>query len=176
MFLQFKFQYCQGQNPNHKLVCLQIINLIIQLLDRDMYVDDLITGISSEEQGTVLCNQVSQISVSASFNLRKWVSTSIHILNGLQGTSDILNILELGENDRVKTLGIQWMSVSNLLSYKVAEHNNSNQPITKRIVVRSIARIYYPLSLISPCIIFDKILIQQLWTQHLDWDDELPWI
>ncbi|XP_072377748.1 uncharacterized protein [Diabrotica undecimpunctata] len=144
-----------------------------ELIDRDMYVDDLITGFTSEEHGIEICNQISMILKSASFKLRKWASNSQDILKGLQDTSDEFSILELGESDRLKTLGIQWISNTDVLTYNVSTSSNK-QPITKRSLLSNIAKIYDPLGLISPCIILVKILIQQLWLLDLDWDDELP--
>ncbi|XP_072400874.1 uncharacterized protein [Diabrotica undecimpunctata] len=138
-----------------------------------MYVDDLITGFTSEEHGIEICNQISMILKSASFKLRKWASNSQDILKGLQDTSDEFSILELGESDRLKTLGIQWISNTDVLTYNVSTSSNK-QPITKRSLLSNIAKIYDLLGLISPCIILVKILIQQLWLLDLDWDDELP--
>ncbi|XP_072402497.1 uncharacterized protein [Diabrotica undecimpunctata] len=144
-----------------------------ELIDPDMYVDDLITGFTSEEHGIEICNQISLILKSASFKLRKWASNSQDILKGLQDTSDEFSILELGESDRLKTLGIQWSSNTDVLTYNVSTSSNK-QPITKRSLFSNIPKIYDPLGLISPCIILVKILIQQLWLLDLDWDDELP--
>lgn len=144
-----------------------------ELIFRDMYVDDLITGFNDEQQGIAICNEISGILKSASFSLRKWVSNSNTILNGLNDTSDSFGILDLGENDRIKTLGVQWVSKSDLLGYRVANYFE-HSPITKRTLLSTIARLYDPLGLVSPCIILSKILIQKLWSLKLSWDDLVP--
>lgn len=144
-----------------------------ELIDRDMYVDDLITGFDDEQQGILACNQISDILKSTSFSLRKWASNSKMILNGLKDTSDEFSILNLGENDVIKTLGIQWLSQPDLLSFKVTSISKQ-YPVTKRNLLSTIARIYDPLGLVSPSIILVKILIQRLWSLKLGWDDVVP--
>jgi len=70
-----------------------------ELIDRDMYVDDLITGFDTEHQAIVVCEQISNILRSASFSLRKWASNSNSVLKHLQDESEMMSILELGENE-----------------------------------------------------------------------------
>lgn len=146
-----------------------------ELIDRDMYVDDLITGFDTEHQAIVVCEQISNILRSASFSLRKWASNSNSVLKHLQDESEMMSILELGENDKVKTLGVQWLSHHDLLSYKVDILNSvTHSSVTKRILLSSIARIYDPMGLVSPCIVLVKILIQKLWFLKIQWDDVVP--
>ncbi|KAH1002142.1 hypothetical protein HUJ04_008259 [Dendroctonus ponderosae] len=87
-----------------------------EVIDRDMYVDDLMTGFDNEVHGAAFCNQVS----IASFSLRKWASNSHVILKGLSDTFHTFEILDFGENESAKTLSIQWSNQSDLLSFKVS--------------------------------------------------------
>lgn len=78
--------------------------------------------------------------------------------------SNISNfILNIGESDNYKTLGIQWNTQNDLLTYYIKTCSPSNQ-ITKRYMLASIAQIYDPLGLLSPVVILAKILIQRLWS------------
>ncbi|XP_063994291.1 uncharacterized protein LOC135171590 [Diachasmimorpha longicaudata] len=45
---------------------------------------------------------------------------------------------------------------------------------SKRIVQSEIAQLFDPLGLLSPVVIRAKALLQQLWLEKLDWDEELP--
>lgn len=45
---------------------------------------------------------------------------------------------------------------------------------TKRSILSTIAKLYDPLGLISPCTILAKIMIQKLWYLKLDWDEHVP--
>lgn len=76
---------------------------------------------------------------------------------------------------KVKTLGVQWLSHHDLLSYKVDILNSvTHSSVTKRILLSSIARIYDPMGLVSPCIVLVKILIPKLWFLKIQWDDVVP--
>ncbi|XP_025263150.1 uncharacterized protein LOC112637495 [Camponotus floridanus] len=46
--------------------------------------------------------------------------------------------------------------------------------ITKRAILSTIAKLFDPLELLSPVIIKAKIIIQELWSVKLAWDDPLP--
>ncbi|XP_042874774.1 uncharacterized protein LOC122254950 [Penaeus japonicus] len=45
---------------------------------------------------------------------------------------------------------------------------------TKRSILSIIAKMFDPLGLISPFIMYGKILFQEVWKLKLDWDEELP--
>lgn len=44
----------------------------------------------------------------------------------------------------------------------------------KRTALSTIAKIFDPLGLISPYVVFGKILLQEVWRLGLAWDDALP--
>ncbi|GFY67244.1 DUF5641 domain-containing protein [Trichonephila inaurata madagascariensis] len=45
---------------------------------------------------------------------------------------------------------------------------------SKREVLSEIARVFDPLGLLSPCVVFMKILLQELWKLNLEWDEPIP--
>lgn len=74
-----------------------------------------------------------------------------------------------------KTLGIRWCAKTDTLSYDIpfACDYSCNNKITKRLILASIGRIFDPLGLISPLITRANILLQCLWKERLDWDEEI---
>lgn len=60
-------------------------------ISRDFYVDDFLSGSESIAEVTELCNQVACILKSACFDLRKWKSNSVNILENLKVTTDDLH-------------------------------------------------------------------------------------
>lgn len=89
-----------------------------------------------------------------------------------QDDTDTVSVLRFGDNEQIKTLGIQWLCKPDFLAYHIADE--FQLPVTKRKILSDIAKIYDPLGHLSPCIILAKILIQSLWTQKIDWDDNVP--
>ncbi|KAJ8930168.1 hypothetical protein NQ314_017064 [Rhamnusium bicolor] len=119
------------------------------------------------------CNEIYAILKSASLFLRKWISNCPQIVSDFK-QSDISNsILDIGEQDSCRTLGVQWLNQSDNLRYTIKQF--SVQPsITKRYILSIISQIYDPSGLLSPSIILLKILIQKLWSLRTPWDITVP--
>ena len=47
-------------------------------------------------------------------------------------------------------------------------------PLTKRILVSSIARLFDVMGWCSPAIILMKVSLQRLWENHVSWDEPVP--
>ena len=70
-----------------------------------------------------------------------------------------------------KALGITRDSRSNELSFPVKTIVSSC--LTKRELLQVVASIFDPLGLISPFALRGKIILQDLWKQRYDWDQEV---
>lgn len=82
------------------------------------------------------------------------------------------SILNIGENEQNKTLGIFWNANSDNIQYHInVTHSISN--LTKRVFLSLICKIFDLLGLVGPIIVIAKLLMQELWKLTLDWDDEL---
>jgi len=73
----------------------------------------------------------------------------------------------------VKALGIKWNTGSDTFSFDVNLPKTTSQNVTKRIMLSETAKLYDPLGWLSPLIINAKILLQQLWSLGLQWDQGL---
>ncbi|XP_062714102.1 uncharacterized protein LOC115267934 [Aedes albopictus] len=118
-----------------------------EVLRKDVYVDDLLSGANSIEQATRLRRQLD----------------------------DLLS------KGGIKSLGLHWEPASDLLKYKIEfPPESSAAPLTKRIALSQIARLFDPLGLLVPVVISAKIFMQALWTlkdengKTWSWDEELP--
>ncbi|KAJ8950220.1 hypothetical protein NQ318_006194 [Aromia moschata] len=69
--------------------------------------DDMLTGGNSVEEVIFIANEVSRILKSGGFTLRKWVSNSPEILQGISSKDEMTSI-DFGVNDSTKTLGLIW--------------------------------------------------------------------
>ena len=93
-----------------------------------------------------------------------------------------MNLFEADGEETV--LGIGWnlstdkMSLKvkeDLLNLKDTEDLNENQPhLTKRKILRHVAKIYDPIGIAAAFLIRARVGMQELWEKGYDWDEELP--
>ncbi|XP_054719312.1 uncharacterized protein LOC129228653 [Uloborus diversus] len=80
-----------------------------KVIDKDFYVDDLLTGADSIQEAENLMSDLINLMRRGGFTLRKWISNEHSILSKLppelKGTEQSINI---AEDQSVKLLGIQW--------------------------------------------------------------------
>lgn len=137
------------------------------------YVDDILAGASSIEEALCLQRQLIDLLQSGGFELRKWTSNSSDLLAHLPESYLEINplSLDLETDTTVKILGLQWLPVLDVFTYRI---NLTNKPLTKRTMLSDLARMFDPLGFITPITIYCKIMIQHLWSVGLDWDSPLP--
>jgi len=158
---------------------LSILNAInypqaAEVIKRDLYVDDLLTGADSIEECIQIQNEITTISNSAGMNLRKWCSNSPKLVSNMKNKNLNAHVmLDLEDNDTTKTLGLVWNPKKDQLLFKVSPHS-SEHPYTKRTLLADLNRVFDPLGFLSPVLIRGKMFIQELWQLQLDWDAKLP--
>ncbi|XP_046801121.1 uncharacterized protein LOC124418533 [Lucilia cuprina] len=138
-----------------------------KILLEDFYVDDVLTGASSEQQLKQYRDELVDLLQQAGFQLSKWVSNSDTLKQTNHNTPSFLK-----DNDSTKVLGIHWYSDEDRIRYKICL--GDPQHVSKRTILSDVARIFDPLGLVSPVVIKFKILFQELWLMNLGWDDPLP--
>ncbi|XP_065369024.1 uncharacterized protein LOC135961453 [Calliphora vicina] len=146
---------------------------VSSILRNHMYVDDVLAG--SHDISLALKSRDALIKVldSAKFSLRKWISNTNSLLNGINPkyllTSDIL---KLEDTTTTKTLGLRWNAGLDFFFFNPIKQP-SRDNITKRTVLSDIARLFDPAGWLSPKIIVAKMIMQQVWKDQIDWDENL---
>ena len=85
----------------------------------------------------------------------------------------------LGASDSQRTtkiLGITWNNVQDNFEFDLGKwaSRSDETSITKRSILRQIARLFDPLGLVSPITVQAKALFQELCIEKLGWDEKLP--
>lgn len=138
-------------------------------IKRNFYVDDLLTGTSTVDEARKLKDEISEILEKSGFVLRKWISNKNEVFNDKRESMEVKHYIV---KDKItKTLGIAWNIKEDSLQYSVQASRNMKP--TKRNILSVISRVFDPLGLIGPIIIQAKIIMQKLWSEKLDWDDEI---
>ena len=148
-----------------------------QVLLRDFYVDDLLSGATTLQEAIDIQQELSTLLNTAGFLLRKWASNNSSFMDTIpEELRETRQTLSLDNEDGVTTLGLQWNTKTDELQVR----NNSSsvqsnyETSTKRTVLAVTASIFDPLGLLSPTVIMYKMFLQQLWLHKLDWDTQLP--
>ncbi|XP_049882518.1 uncharacterized protein LOC126378330 [Pectinophora gossypiella] len=142
---------------------------ISELIRSDFYVDDFLSGCDSEKELMHNINKVTEILHSACFPLRKFrTNAPCNFINNQ--SSFIPKDLDLSSQS--SALGLKWDPVADVFIFPT----NVECPsvATKRTILSNSAKLFDPLGLLSPCTIIPKIILQNLWLEKHDWDDEIP--
>ena len=174
---------------SHGEVCKEIL--------RSLYVDDLNTGAQSDEECMQIYNVARKVMLDGAFNLRKWRTNSKSLQREIDAKESAIspqsdsneadqeveesyakatvgNKPESNSQEQ-KVLGLLWNYEEDDLIFrlsKVAEEGTS-QPPTKRTVLRTIAKVFDPLGLITPVTTPMKVLFQDICNSKTDWDETL---
>ena len=136
-------------------------------ISNNIYVDNVSLGANSVEEAYKIYLESKEIFRKASMNLKEWVSNSFEFL-------DLLPKNEVVKEDFVKVLGTCWNCVEDYLQINGIDFFNSKIPSTKREVLRTIARIFDPLGLVTLVTYYGKMFLQDLWKEGFSWDHLLP--
>ncbi|XP_018372882.1 PREDICTED: uncharacterized protein LOC108767469 [Trachymyrmex cornetzi] len=165
-------------------LALSVMNQLIQdegkefpqavpVLTHGRYMDDIFGGGDSIDQARELVNQVNQLCMAGGFRLQKWATNQADILDVLpERNQTSSSSIRIEEATTIPSLGVTWQPHTD--SFKFTYLPIIQEPVTKRTVLSTIAKIFDPLGLISPITIGVKIIMQELWSLKLNWDDPLP--
>lgn len=144
--------------------------LIKTIIQKDFYVDDLITGSNDEMELQYIQNSVATELNKGCFNLRKYKS---NLPNIIQNSSNIASQGNLIISESSSTLGLGWNPNSDTLHFPINIPIPS-ETITKRFIMSNAFKIFDPLGLLSPCIMQPKLMLQKLWQLKVGWDEPVP--
>ncbi|KAF2901852.1 hypothetical protein ILUMI_04338, partial [Ignelater luminosus] len=143
-----------------------------QVIKTDCYINDILSTTDSIERAVKLCSEIITMLKDAHFHLHKCVSNEPSLLKALNITNNVNDDVYLNRAETTKTLGLHWCPFAETLGYKVQSALHSDF-VTKRQILFSISKVFDPLGLLSPCTIIGKIILQAVWTEKMDWDEEI---
>ena len=146
----------------------------IEAVLEHFYMDDYLDSISDLEAAINVIVEVIQLLKLGGFNLAKFVSNNSEIDRYTRQQSptakDLVN-LDLDETPIERALGVLWDPKRDVLKIKTV---NKEVPNTKRGILSFVSSIFDPLGILSPSLIEPKQIIQDLWKQNIDWDEQIP--
>lgn len=98
-------------------------------------------------------------------NLREWISNSDELMTFIPSEDRIKE-----PSTVVKILGMIWDLNRDTIG---TTHVNLSQSNTKRGILQAVSSIFDPIGLITPVTLSAKLLVQDLWKEGKDWDQEI---
>ncbi|XP_063636142.1 uncharacterized protein LOC134806751 [Cydia splendana] len=145
--------------------------LAANVINNEIYVDDVLTGSDNLDQALEIQNQLICILKGAGFNLRKWMSNTKALLENIPDDSISPTVIDFNNAHATKTLGLQWHPARDTFSFKNTFNDKPKGKLTKRSILSEISKIYDPLGFLTPLTIKAKILFQSIWQSNCNWDD-----
>lgn len=144
-----------------------------KVLEESFYMDDLVHGAHSVEQGKRLISDLNKLLKSGGFNLRKWATNDERMLEdiNIRTTNDVTTFNFKTENIS-KTLGLCWNPNDDTFTFK---HSNEQLPpkTTKRALLSEMSKLFDPLGWLAPLTTKLKILFQMVWKENTHWDEKV---
>ena len=141
---------------------------------KSLYVDDLISGGSTQGEAMQLKCDAVQVFNEAKFKLHKWHSNVPELETNCDNGEPSYAKQQLGEpstNEGCKLLGLKWNKVDDTLHVSFP-----TQPatLTKRGILASLAKVYDPLGVVSPTMLEGKLIYREVCELKRSWDEPLP--
>ena len=134
---------------------------------QNLYVDNILSGCSTEEGAITYYNEARATLCAANFNLRSWASNSNHL--SIAARKDQV----ADGNERVNVLGLVWNTIDDTLSLTQKPLDMGHPTVTKRQVLQQSSKSFDPLGVAYPVTIRAKLLLQTLWQKKISWDEPL---
>ncbi|XP_065362180.1 uncharacterized protein LOC135955751 [Calliphora vicina] len=153
--------------------CEQSNPAVSNILRNYMYVDDVLAGAHTLSTALKDRDELIDVLQSAGFSLRKWTANHDYLLKGLSPDHLLdTEFLKLSDSCKTKTLGLRWNAGTDKFYFQL-KNNPDRNSVTKRSVLSEIAKLFDPAGWFSPKIIVAKIIMQQIWKDETNWDEEL---
>lgn len=141
----------------------------VQELQENLYVDDWLSGADTVEEASKMLNEVQNILLDAGMTLSRWHTNNDFLIN------QHYQYFEPEVDEVTKLLGMYWNSSKDVFSFPGLNLGDKFYlNFAKGNVLSLIARLFDPLSLISPLTMYAKILFQEIWQFQLGWHETLP--
>ena len=99
--------------------------------------------------------------------MRQWGSNYLKFMESLPEC-------EKFSSNVVNALGLLWNLCDDTFSIPGGDKISESDKATKYDVLHSISRVFDQLGFLSPVVFYGKVLLQNLWSLNVPWDESLP--
>ena len=157
-----------------------------QFLRQDFYIDDGLTSAVDEPTAVRLISSAKSACKARGFHLHKFASNRAGVLQKIDQVEDAggavnqrsVKLEEVEEKSTQSVLGIQWNVENDTFAINVdtrMQRSQSTQAgrkaVTRRGILSVVSSIFDPLGFISPYVLLGKLLLRELCSDGLGWDE-----
>ncbi|XP_046145685.1 uncharacterized protein LOC123989002 [Osmia bicornis bicornis] len=135
------------------------------ILFTETYVDDVLSGAHSIEEGREKVSQICRLLERGGFHLHKWTANSDELISNVSSLVESKSERALNPDTSHRALGLLWNIDRDAFVFSFSA--SSQSPVTKRTVLSTVSQLFDPLGWIAPVIVHGKILMQELWTLQM---------
>ena len=151
---------------------------ICKVIHKDIYVDDCLSGSSTETSAVKLSDELQIVVNRGGFSLKVFTFSGYPPCVSLSSDGESVGVAGLRwypENDKV-ALDISELNFSRKYRGKKSLNKINTIPrkLTRRYFVSKVSEIYDLTGLIAPIIAGMKIDLHTLYQRKLNWDDAIP--
>ncbi|XP_022828339.1 uncharacterized protein LOC111357764, partial [Spodoptera litura] len=148
--------------------------LAVQSIKENFYMDDWLDGADDTQTAIDMAKTVTKILQRGGFQLTKWSSNDIEFLESIDKAKRSNNAhIDMNLDGTIKALGIVWNLKTDTFQYNLTLPEAENYNVTKRAILSDIQRLFDPLGWIAPSTVMAKILLQKLWLEKVNWDQNV---
>ncbi|XP_042896626.2 uncharacterized protein [Parasteatoda tepidariorum] len=138
-------------------------------LKGNIFMDDFVVGVDSEIEAKTLFHEMRELTSLISLTLAKWSTNSQVLKNEWKKE-------KIKFKSKTQVLGVHWDTEEDSFHQNIKEYHHDlfKEPVTKRLLLKTISKIFDPLGIFSPSTVVEKILFQDTWLCGIDWDELLP--
>ena len=165
----FRAQYVSQENAR---IHHEEFPLAADTVSKSTYMDDSLDSVRDNDSAIQLVQELQELWAKAGMKARKWLSNSAEVVAAIPKE---LRAYQIDLNDSLpatKTLGVLWRAQQDVLTFQVKKPTEEDK-LTKRTILSKVAGVFDRLGLASPFTIRAKILLQDMWTKGLSWDEPI---
>nr|CAD2208431.1 unnamed protein product [Meloidogyne enterolobii] len=134
---------------------------VARSIEENLYVDNIMIEMRKEDRVEEVCREATEILEAAGMSIREFFGVS------KEEFGEVPEGKLAPDLEKTKILGLYWYLNKEKLTIPFPKFEGS---VTKRQVLSTIAKIYDPLGLISPCLIPAKKVLQKIFEANYKWD------
>ncbi|KAL1447145.1 hypothetical protein WDU94_009863 [Cyamophila willieti] len=146
-------------------------------VSEDFFMDDFTSSVMSEQEAEILYSEMVGLFKVGGFSLVKWQTNSKELLDKIPLDQRLDKLVEWDNEDTYshsKVLGLKWNSKEDKFLFEISSQLIQECKVTKRGILSTICKLWDPLGLVSPAVIYAKLLVKELWELELSWDERPP--